>query len=270
MEQDTYDHIVSVNDHMIDSDEETDDDGCELPDQCLMDDSDEPVPEEVDEPTVKPTNLKKGIVDAQGKTYEDYLSEMGVETNNPQGHYVNNKELYEHMKKYCAERDKALAEGKPKPQIDNYIATAIMKIATHLSFRPNFIGYSWRQDMVSDAIINCITYIDSFDPTKSQNPFAYLTQVCWSAFIWRLKSERRESVKKGRVMMMSNVTDTMQLDSDEAGDVVINNQGNIHHYMELAQEEEDKQRKLKEEKRIERDARKEAMRQKTSLEEFFA
>lgn len=208
------------------------------------------------------------LVDQDGKTYEDVLREMGIETT-PERHYVNNAELYQHMCAYCEARDKALAEGKEKPPVDNFIGEAIMKIATHLSFRPNFIGYSYRQDMISDAIDNCLTYIDSFDPKKSKNPFSYLTQVCWCAFVRRLKIEKRDSVIKGRYMMMNNITSTMQLDYDDDGDSVVNNQGMVHRYMELAQEEEDKTARLKADKKRQRDLKKAQNRKKTSLESFL-
>lgn len=91
----------------------------------------------------------------------------------------------------------------------------------------------------------------------------------WCAFVRRLKIEKRNSIIKGRYMMMSNVTDNMQLDHDDDGNPVVNNFGNIHRYMELAQEEEDRVRQAKEQKRQEREARKQANRKKTSLEEFF-
>ena len=228
-------------------------------------------PSDIDEETDKPSITRKNgqLVDEDGKTYEDYLKEMGVEVTTPEGHYVNNAELYQHMCAYCEARDKALAEGKEKPPVDNFIGEAIMKIATHLSFRPNFIGYSYRHDMIGDAIDNCLTYIDSFDPKKSKNPFSYLTQVCWCAFVRRLKLEKRNSIIKGRYMMMNNLVDSMQLDNDDDGNPVVNNQSSVHRYMELAQEEEDKQHQIKLEKQREREARKEAKRKKTTLEEFF-
>ena len=271
MEKDLYEQLTSNinNPNLVgNQDEVNEDDGYELPDDYQQDD-DEPTDEQFDDTVPKVTSKNGSVVDQDGKTYEDYLKEMGVEVDNPEGHYVNNAELYQHMVAYCEARDKALTEGKEKPPVDNFIGEAIMKIATHLSFRPNFIGYSYRQDMIGDAIDNCLTYIDSFDPKKSKNPFSYLTQVCWCAFVRRLKLEKRNSIIKGRYMMMSNVTDTMQLDHDDDGNPVINNMGNVHRYMELAQEEDDKQKAAKAEKKKEREARKQANRKKTSLEEFF-
>ena len=271
MEKDVYEQLTkNINNPNL-TDEYNDDDGYVLPeDEYPQERQDEDYQNFDNDDTRPKTTHKNGsVIDQDGKSYEDYLRDMGVEVDNPKGHYVNNAELYQHMVAYCEARDKALAEGKEKPPVDNFIGEAIMKIATHLSFRPNFIGYSYRQDMIGDAIDNCLTYIDSFDPKKSKNPFSYLTQVCWCAFVRRLKIEKRNSIIKGRYMMMSNVTDTMQLDQDEDGDPVVNNSGNIHRYMELAQEEEDRIRTAKAEKKKERELRKQANRKKTSLEEFI-
>ena len=92
----------------------------------------------------KPIRRKNGkLVDENGKTYEDVIREMGLKVPE-KGHYVNNEELYAHMVMYCEARDKAIAEGKEKPPVDDFIGECIMKIATHLSFRPNFINYSYR------------------------------------------------------------------------------------------------------------------------------
>lgn len=185
MEKDLYEQLTSnINNPKLvgNQDEINEDDGYELPDDYQQDDE-QLSDDQLDDTVPKVTSKNGSVVDQDGKTYEDYLKEMGVEVDNPEGHYVNNAELYQHMVAYCEARDKALAEGREKPPVDNFIGEAIMKIATHLSFRPNFIGYSYRQDMIGDAIDNCLTYIDSFDPKKSKNPFSYLTQVCNSVIL---------------------------------------------------------------------------------------
>lgn len=132
---------------------------------------------ELEEQDKKPIRRRDSkLVDEDGKTYEDVCRSMGLKVPE-KGHYVDNEELYAHMVKYCEERDKALAEGREKPPVDDFIGECIMKIATHLSFRPNFINYSYRQEMINDAIDNCLTYIDSFDPKKSKSAFSYITQI---------------------------------------------------------------------------------------------
>jgi hypothetical protein len=90
--------------------------------------------------------------------------------------------------------------GLPKPIISNYIGECILKIATHLSYKPNFIGYSYRDDMILDGIENCIQYIDNFDPSKSSNPFAYFTQIIYYAFLRRIAKEKKQSYIKGKLI----------------------------------------------------------------------
>ncbi len=191
------------------------------------------------------------------KTYEELLAEMGVKISPAKGnHYVNNKELYEHLVNYCKTRDEALAKGLPKPPIDDFIGESIIKIATHLSFRPNFVGYSYRYDMIGDAIENCLSYIDSFDPNKSTNAFSYITQICWCAFIRRLNQEKKQSVIKGRIMMGQNPIDSMSFDVEEDSKNVQYLQGMQHRYVEIAEEEIEKAEEKKREKALEKARRK--------------
>jgi hypothetical protein len=97
----------------------------------------------------------------------------------PKTHYVNNKELYAAMVEFKAGVDAAKAAGKQTPRIPSYVGECIMKIATHLAYRPNFANYTFREEMISDGIENCLLYINNFDPAKSSNPFAYFTQIIY-------------------------------------------------------------------------------------------
>ena len=107
-------------------------------------------------------------------------------------HYVNNKEFLEALVVFKAKCTAAKEAGEPRPQISNYIGECFLKIATHLSYRPNFINYMFKEDMVSDGVENCVQYIDNFDPTKSKNPFAYFTQIVYFAFLRRIAKEKRQ------------------------------------------------------------------------------
>src|SRR6185437_12745829 len=96
--------------------------------------------------------------------------------------YVSNKEFYAALVKYRAAIAEAKALGKPIPPIPDTIGICITLIAKRLSNKPNFIGYSHKQEMEADGIENCIRYLQVFDPNKSQNPFAYFTQTIKNAF----------------------------------------------------------------------------------------
>ena len=80
-----------------------------------------------------------------------------------------------------------------KPPVTNYIGECFLKIANGLSYRPNFINYTYRSEMVSDGIENCLQYIHNFDPEKSKNPFAYFTQIIYYAFLRRIQKEKETS-----------------------------------------------------------------------------
>ena len=106
--------------------------------------------------------------------------------------FIDNKEFYAAMKAYIAEIELAKERGEPKPRIPRYIGKCFLDIAEHLSTRPNFSNYMYRQDMVMDAVENCVVCCNRFDPTKSSNPFSYFTQVCWYAFIRRIGKEKKQ------------------------------------------------------------------------------
>ena len=106
--------------------------------------------------------------------------------------FIDNKEFYAAMKAYIASIELAKERGEPKPRIPRYIGKCFLDIAEHLSTRPNFSNYMYRQDMVMDAVENCVVCCNRFDPTKSSNPFSYFTQVCWYAFIRRIGKEKKQ------------------------------------------------------------------------------
>ena len=107
-------------------------------------------------------------------------------------HYVDNKKFLAALVVYRAECAEATEKGLGKPRVSNYIGDCFLKIATHLSYRPNFINYMYREDMIGDGIENCIQYIHNFDPDKSSNPFAYFTQIVYYAYLRRIAKEKRQ------------------------------------------------------------------------------
>ncbi|MGY8864833.1 MAG: sigma factor for late transcription [Methylophagaceae bacterium] len=106
--------------------------------------------------------------------------------------YVNNKDLLAALIAYgdlCKEAENC---GDKNPQVPDYIGKCIMMIAQRLATRPNFSGYMYKEEMISDGIENCLQYIHNFNPEKSQNPFAYFTQIIWYAFLRRISKEKKQ------------------------------------------------------------------------------
>jgi hypothetical protein len=131
-------------------------------------------------------------------------------------HYVNNKDLYAAMVEFKAKVNEAKEEGKQKPRIPHYIGESIMKISTHLAYRPNFANYTFREEMISDGIENCLLYINNFDPAKSQNPFAYFTQIIYFAFIRRIQKEKKHLYTKYAAIEYANIMG--ETSDNQAGD----------------------------------------------------
>ena len=143
-------------------------------------------------------------------------------------HYVNNKELLEAMIVYCSKVAKARelfvekydkeppksGHWEGKPRITNYIGDCFLKIATHLSYKPNFVNYMFREDMISDGIENCVQYIHNFNPERSQNPFAYFTQIIHFAFLRRIQKEKKQLEIKNKIIERTGFDEVMVIDSN--------------------------------------------------------
>ena len=132
-------------------------------------------------------------------------------------HYVDNKKFLEAMIEYRDRCEKAKSRNRKKPDVTNYIGECFLKIANHLSYRPNFINYTFRDDMISDGIENCLQYMDNFNPDKSKNPFAYFTQIIYYAFIRRIQKEKKQIQIKSKLIANAGVENIMdQLQGDDA------------------------------------------------------
>lgn len=118
----------------------------------------------------------------------------------PRLHYVNNPDFLAALIRYKEQVKKCEEEGKPTPRVPPYIGECIYNIATRLSHKFNFTNYSYREEMVSDGIENCLIYLNNFDPEKSSNPFAYFTQIIYFAFLRRIQKEKKQLYIKHKVL----------------------------------------------------------------------
>jgi len=121
--------------------------------------------------------------------------------------YVNNRDLLEALIKYQNSVKDAANGDDPLPRIPEYIGECIFLIANRLATKPNFSGYSYKDDMISDGIENCVQYIHNFNPEKSENPFAYFTQIIWYAFLRRIQKEKKQmyiKFKSSQRMMLEH------------------------------------------------------------------
>jgi hypothetical protein len=132
-------------------------------------------------------------------------------------HYVNNADFLQSLIDYHAKCEVAKKENKPEPQIPNYIGECFLKIADHLSRKPNFISYSFRDEMISDGIENCLMYFRNFDPNKSKNPFAYFTQIIYYAFLRRIMKEKKQLYVKYKATEQIGILDEFEMSEDSDG-----------------------------------------------------
>jgi hypothetical protein len=158
---------------------------------------------------------KKTTTEVVETTLEETQSSS---TNAEPSHYVDNKKFLAALIDYKKSIDAAKAEGKGIPQVPKYIGECFIKIATHLSYKSNFINYTFKDDMISDGIENCLTAATKFDPEKSSNPFAYYTQIIYFAFIRRIQKEKKHQATKYKIIENLDMDAIMQgSDDTEAG-----------------------------------------------------
>lgn len=140
---------------------------------------------------------------------------MGKKTDKDAKHYIDNKEFLRALTEFKKEVDEAKGNGQERPQVPEYIGDCFIKIANHLAFKSNFINYSFREDMILDAIENCLIYMDNFDPAKSSNPFAYFTQITYYAFVRRIQKEKKHLYTKYKYIESLDLDDIIRQGHDE-------------------------------------------------------
>ena len=135
-------------------------------------------------------------------------------------HYVDNKLFFAEMEKWKEDIAEQEEVDDLPPMVTEYMGECFYKIATHLSYRPNFINYTYREEMIGDGIENCIRYAKNFNPEKSKNPFAYFTQIIYYAFIRRITKEKKQTSIKQKII---DNTSTKTYDIMEGDDDVYSN-----------------------------------------------
>lgn len=129
-------------------------------------------------------------------------------------HYVNNREFSEAVVCFCKTLQEARANRTKLPIVPDYIAECFLKIAEGLSHKSNFVRYTYREEMVMDAVENCLKAIENYDieaATRSGNPnaFAYFTQISWYAFLRRIQKEKKQQDIKLKYIAEADVSDFM-------------------------------------------------------------
>lgn len=132
--------------------------------------------------------------------------------------YIDNKAFHAAMADYIRACRAAAEKGDKSPRVPPYIGTCIMKIATHLSYRKNFVNYPFREEMVADGIENALRYIENYDPDKYQNPFAYFTKTIYYAFLRRIEKEKAHLYTKHVATQLAEVHGhTSERQEDDSG-----------------------------------------------------
>ena len=170
-----------------------------------------------------------------------------------QKHYINNPDFLQALIDYKkAQKDNKKAK-LPPPPIPNYIGECFMKIAEGLSHKPNFINYTYRDEMMADGIENCLMYFDNFDPTKSKNPFAYFTQIIYYAFLRRIQKEKKQTYVKYKATEQMGILDEFELlELEDGTSKQFELYDNIAEFIENYEEAKENKKAVKKPKGIEK------------------
>ena len=188
-------------------------------------------------------------------------------------HYVNNKEFSQAVVEYCTVVKQAKIDGKPLPIVPDYIAQCFLKISEGLSHKSNFIRYTYREEMVMDAVENCLKAIENYDidaATRSGNPnaFAYFTQISWYAFLRRIAKEKKQQDIKLKYLSQSGIEQYILNDFD---DVAANNavQAFIDQLKDRIERVKERDDEFKQYIQEEKHRKKRIMRVDSDLQEFM-
>jgi len=123
-------------------------------------------------------------------------------------HYVNNAQFSASVVEYVTTVREAKSKEDKLPIVPDYIATCFLKIAAGLSHKSNFLRYTYREEVVTDAVENCLKAIENYNleaATRSGKPnaFAYFTQISWYAFLRRIAKEKKQQDIKFKYMSQS-------------------------------------------------------------------
>ena len=141
-------------------------------------------------------------------------------------HYVNNQEFYQAVVSYVGTVKEAKETGKAIPVVTDYVATCFLRIAENLSHKSNFIRYTYREEMVMDAVENCLKAIENYDinastRTGKPNAFAYFTQIIWYAFLRRITKEKKQQDIKEKYLSQSGVEVFLQAEQGDMSTQVV-------------------------------------------------
>lgn len=144
-----------------------------------------------------------------------------MNANKEKPHYVNNEQFSKAIIEYVSHANNEVREGRTKPVVTDYIARCFLKIAEGLSHKANFVRYTYREEMVMDAVENCLKAIENYNldtatRTGSPNAFAYFTQISWYAFLRRIEKEKKQQDIKMKYLSEFALDDLIADENDEA------------------------------------------------------
>ncbi len=188
----------------------------------------------------------------------------------PRTHYVSNEQLFQSLVEYRNRLKVCKKERTEAPPLPEYLGECFLKIADRLARKPNFASYTFREDMIADAVENCCQYANNFDPAKSKNPFSYFTQIIYFAFLRRISREKKHLYVKYKAMELQGMDhpSTQQIEEGVPQSSKPNIYENIQEFIHTF-ESTHEQKKLKAKPAIKKAPKKRSRAIKNSLTALF-
>ena len=149
--------------------------------------------------------------------YKGFYKTVMIKNKKKKVNYIDKDQLNEELKNYYFTCKELKEKGEDLPRISEFIGECIYKICYELGNKYNFARYSYKEEMISDGIENCIMYFENFDSNKTENPFAYFTQIIWWAFVRRITKEKTQQYVKYKSLSRMECSDDQYSELNEIG-----------------------------------------------------
>lgn len=172
-------------------------------------------------------------------------------------HYVDNKRLHTELATYIYALREAKANGTPEPRVPEYVGRAILLISQRMATRPNFYNYSYKDEMIGDAVVNCLLYLHNYNPDKYTNPFGYLSRYVWNTFVRRINSEKKNQAINAKKLAAYGIEEESFAfdDQDSDGDFHNTYVEHMQHHSDFLNDYESKLSAKREQRKRQRRAR---------------
>ncbi len=135
--------------------------------------------------------------------------------------YVDNKDFTRALGKWAKVSREQIEQGEKPHRLTDYLAECVFMICNNMGYKSSFINYTYKEEMIGDAIENCVRYIKNFNNEKNNNAFGYVSTIAYYAFVRRIKKENKRHIDHLLYVRKTFSEDDIRtaLDADNPNDI---------------------------------------------------